>query len=79
MSPGMALGFTTIPNPVRRSPETAGERALRIKREAEILAQAERDIDAGLGIADGETEAWLDELDRTDPPDEPSPKPVRRF
>jgi hypothetical protein len=75
----MALGFVTTPNPDRPSPEKAAERARRIKREAEILAQAERDIDAGLGIEDDEMEAWLDEIDRTKPIDEPSPEPARHF
>jgi 2-keto-3-deoxy-L-rhamnonate aldolase RhmA len=75
----MAHGFITSPNPDPRSPEKAAERARRIKREAEILAQAERDIDAGLGIEDDEMEAWLDEIDRTKPIDEPSPEPARHF
>ncbi len=75
----MALGVVTTPNHDRPSPETAAERARRIKREAEILAQAERDIDAGLGIEDDEMEAWLDEIDRTKPIDEPSPEPARHF
>jgi hypothetical protein len=75
----MARGVVTTPHPDRPSPETAAERARRISREAEILAQAESDIDAGLGIEDDEMESWMDELDRTKPIDEPSPEPARHL
>jgi hypothetical protein len=53
--------------------ETAESKVERVKREAEIIAQAHADIDAGLGIGDDELEAWLDELDVN--PDAPLPSP----
>jgi hypothetical protein len=43
--------------------ETASERTARIRREAEVIANAHADIDAGLGIEDDAMEAWLEELD----------------
>jgi len=43
--------------------ETPEERAERIRREAEIVAKAHADIDAGLGLSDEELDALLDELD----------------
>ncbi len=73
----MTVGFMT-PGPRRGSPETTGERGRRIEREAEILAKAERDIDAGLWIEDDEMEEWLAQLDRTDPKHEALRGPARR-
>ena len=52
--------------------ETPAERAERVRREAEVIAKAEADIDAGLGIEDDELEEWLDALDR----DEGRPAPL---
>ncbi len=74
----MTLGLMTTPGPGAGSPETMGERARRIEREAKILTQAERDIDAGLGSEDDEMEHWLAELDRTDPTHEPLCGPAER-
>jgi hypothetical protein len=68
----------TPPDPAHGAAETAGERARRIKRETAILAQAERDIDAGLGTEDDEMEAWLADLDSADPIDEAAPGPATR-
>lgn len=44
--------------------ETEAERAGRVQREAAVIARAEADIDAGLGIDDEDLEVWLDDLDR---------------
>ncbi len=51
--------------------ETAAERAARIRREAEVIAQAHADIDAGRGVDDDVLGAWLDELEAN--PDAPIP------
>ena len=55
----------------RRHPETDAERRGRIDREDAIIAKAEADIDAGLGIEDEKVEAWLGLLDHD--PDAPLP------
>lgn len=54
-------------------PEIATEREARILREEAVIAKAEADIDAGLGIEFEEAEAWLAGLD--DNPDAPPPFP----
>lgn len=54
--------------------ETEAERAGRVQREAAVIARAEADIDAGLGIDDEDLEVWLDDLDR----DEAAPLPAPR-
>jgi hypothetical protein len=48
---------------MRKMVETPEERAERIRREAEVIAKAHADIDAGLGMSDDELEALLDKLD----------------
>lgn len=53
--------------------ETPAQREARIRLEARIIAQAEADIDAGLGIEEEAFEAWLDALDLD--PDAPLPEP----
>ena len=73
----MVLSSTKTPGPARSAAETSAERESRVRHEAAILAQAESDIDAGLGLGNDEMEAWLADLDRTDPIDEPSAGPVR--
>lgn len=67
-----SLEFKQQPNPSLR-PETAGERIARMAREEAIIAKAEADIDAGLGIEDDDVEAWLDLLDQD--PEAPLPSP----
>lgn len=57
-------------------PEAAAKRAMRIQREEAVIAKAEADIDAGLGIEDEHVEAWLDTLDHD--PDAPLPGPAFR-
>lgn len=54
-----------------RQPETGAQRHARLKREEEIVAKAEVDIDAGLGTEADEMEVWLDALDHD--PDVPLP------
>lgn len=54
-------------------PESAAERAERIRREAEIIALARAELDAGLGIEEEEAEAWLDALEADE--DLPLPEP----
>ncbi len=56
------------------SAESGTERRARIQREAALIAKAEADIDAGLGIADPDLERWLDALDH----DETRPPPTPR-
>ncbi len=46
---------------------------LRIEREEAVIAKAEADIDAGLGIEDDDVEGWLDALDQN--PNAPLPCP----
>lgn len=58
--------------PARR-PEAEADRRARIEREEAIIARAEADLDAGLGIEDDDVEAWLDALDHD--PDVPLPSP----
>ena len=66
------MGFTRAFPPARR-PETAEERTARIAREAEIIAKARADLDAGLGIDDDDLEAWLDDLDHDPDMEIPTP------
>ncbi len=68
----MAIEFLQQETP--GSAESDAERHARIQREAALIAKAEADIDAGLGIADGDLEQWLDALDR----DSTTPKPGPR-
>jgi hypothetical protein len=56
----------------RQRPETPAEQATRVRREADIIAKAHADIDAGLGIEDDDLEAWFDRLDQ----DENAPPPA---
>jgi hypothetical protein len=71
--PGMVtMGFQRQDFPPRH-PETEADRQARIQREEEIIARAEADIDAGLGIEDDDLEAWLDDLDHD--PNAPLPSP----
>jgi len=58
----------------QRHPETDNERLSRIQHEEAIIAKAEADIDAGLGIDDDDLERWLDALDL----DENAPLPTPR-
>ena len=70
---GMAtVGFQQQHVPGRR-PETATEQRGRVEREEAIIAKAEADIHAGLGIEADEVEAWLNTLDHD--PDAPPPSP----
>jgi hypothetical protein len=54
-------------------PETVESRRLRIAREAVLIAEAEAELAAGLGIPQAEANAWLDSLDT----DRPLPFPSR--
>jgi hypothetical protein len=53
-------------------PKSTAERALRVGREAAIIARAHAEIDAGLGVEDDDLETWLDRLDQ----DENTPAPI---
>ena len=66
------MGFQQQNFPPRRS-ETEAERHERVECERAIIAKAEADIDAGLGIDDDDLEKWLDALDHN--PDAPLPSP----
>lgn len=59
----VAMNFQEQPSASHRF-ETEAERAGRVQREAAVIARAEADIDAGLGIDDEDLEVWLDDLDR---------------
>jgi hypothetical protein len=59
---------------VSQRPEAEADRLSRIRREEAIIARAEADIDAGLGIDDDDLEWWLDALTR----DENAPLPLPR-
>ena len=52
--------------------ETNAERQARLAREAEGIAEAEAELDAGLYIDISEVRAWIDSL-RTDTPLPPPP------
>ena len=56
-----------------RRPDTKAERHARIDREEEVIAKADADIDAGLGVGLDEAEVWLNTLDHD--PDAPLPVP----
>lgn len=73
--PGMntPMGFQQMPPPPPR-PETEAARLARIEREEAIIARAEADIDAGLGIDDDDLEEWLDALDQDENTPLPSPR-----
>ena len=57
------------------SPETEAERRSRIAWEAERIAEADAEIEAGLYIDADEMDAWIDSIG-TD--HEPPPPPTRR-
>lgn len=69
----VTTGFRQSAVPPHRT-ETEAERHARIQREATVIAQAEADIDAGLGIDDDDLEQWLDALEH----DETAPLPAPR-
>ena len=54
------------------SPETAAERQARIAGEAEGIARADAELDAGLYVDAAEVRAWIDSL-RTNTPLPPPP------
>jgi hypothetical protein len=56
--------------------ESAAEPKARVACEADIIAQAHADIDAGLGIEDEDMEAWLDARERGE--QAPLPVPDRK-
>jgi len=66
---------TPIPPSPAAEAEREQARAARVRWEAEQLAAAQREIDAGLGISGDELDAWLEQSMATD---EPVPMPVRR-
>jgi len=69
----MTLGFMQgSPRPAPRQ-ETEEQRRARVAREAELIAEARAELDAGLGIEDDQLEAWLDQLEHD--PDAPLPTP----
>jgi predicted transcriptional regulator len=55
--------------------ETATERDARLAREAELIAEAEAEADAGLLIPAAEVNAWIDSLGTAN--ERPMPQPVR--
>jgi predicted transcriptional regulator len=54
--------------------ETPAEREARIRHESALIAKAEADIAAGLGIDHDVVEEWLDALDRGENPSMPEPR-----
>lgn len=69
MTVGVAQGR---PWPVARD-ETGEQRRARVAHEAELIAQARAELEAGLGIEDDQLEAWLDQLEQD--PEAPLPAP----
>jgi predicted transcriptional regulator len=55
--------------------ETATERHVRLAREAELIAQAEAEADAGLLIPAAEANAWIDSLGTAN--ELPLPQPAK--
>jgi hypothetical protein len=66
-------GASNLQGEPSERPETAEARRLRLAREAEMIAEAEAELAAGLGIPQAEANAWLDSLDT----DRPLPFPSR--
>ncbi len=62
----------TPPTPVADHVETEAERQARLAWEAEGIAEAEAELDAGLYVDLAEMRAWVDSL-RTDTPLPPPP------
>ena len=48
--------------PVTSRPETDAERKRRLAREAEMIAEARAELDAGLYVDPAEVDAWIDSL-----------------
>ncbi len=71
--PPMASNTQFLTEPPRR-PETRPERD-RMAREEALIAKAEVDIDAGMGVEDDDVEEWLDSLEHD--PNAPLPSPRR--
>jgi hypothetical protein len=59
--------------PDRNCPETAAQRAARLRREADAVAEGLADLAAGRWIEETAVDAWLDALE-TDP-EAPMPTP----
>lgn len=59
--------------PIRTQPASEMERLDRIQRENAIIAKAEANIAAGLGLEFGDVERWLSSLDG--PVELPFPQP----
>ncbi len=70
----ITTGFQQQGLPPRR-PEAEAIRSARIQREEAVIAKAEADLGAGLGIEDDDVEAWLDALE--DDPSAPLPDPQK--
>jgi len=64
------------PTTTKQAIESPEQRAIRLSHEAALIAQAEADIEAGLGIDGDDLEAWLDQLDID--PNTPLTKPRQK-
>lgn len=69
----IAMAADLEPNAVLQT-ETAAQRDAHVLREAELIARAHAELNAGLGIHDDDFEAWLDALERDDSTELPAPK-----
>jgi len=69
----MSENFDLQDQALRSSAESAAEREVRRRFEAAVIAKAQADIDAGLGLEWDNVEDWLIELEQN--PDAPLPRP----
>jgi predicted transcriptional regulator len=52
----------TVPRPNNGDPETASDAQHPHALEADMIAEAEADLEAGLFIDEGDVDAWIDSL-----------------
>lgn len=79
----MPLNNTQDPTRPASRRETDEQRRVRVANEAELIAEARVELDAGLGIEDDHLEEWLDQLERDPDALPPTPQagrvPARSF
>jgi hypothetical protein len=70
----MSVNFDLQDQALRFSAEIAADREARLRYEAAVIARAQADIDAGLGLEWEDVEDWLIELERNPNATFPQPR-----
>jgi len=77
---GYIVRMDTVPRPDNDTsrPETAAEQQRRLAWEAEMIAEADAEIEAGLFVEEVEVDAWIDSLGTDHELPVPQPRPPPR-